>query len=66
ELLVLAVGSRWRYRGLGAALVARVLADAREVGDSHVHVRALSESVGFYERHGFRAVDHGGCFRAGK
>ncbi|CAM9432386.1 unnamed protein product [Ectocarpus sp. 8 AP-2014] len=66
ELLVLAVGSRWRYRGLGAALVARVLADAREVGDSHVHVRALLESVGFYERHGFRAVDHGGCFRAGK
>ncbi|CAM9956504.1 unnamed protein product [Ectocarpus sp. 6 AP-2014] len=66
ELLVLAVGSRWRYRGLGAALVARVLAEAREVGDSHVHVRALSESVGFYERHGFRAVDDEGCFRAGK
>ncbi|CAM9542294.1 unnamed protein product [Ectocarpus sp. 4 AP-2014] len=66
ELLVLAVGSRWRYRGLGSALVARILAEAREVGDSHVHVRALSESVGFYERHGFRAVDHEGCFRAGK
>ncbi|CAB1116507.1 unnamed protein product [Ectocarpus sp. CCAP 1310/34] len=39
---------------------------ACEVGDSHVHLRALSESVGFYERHGFRGVDHEGCFRAGK
>lgn len=64
ELLVLAVGSRWRYRGLGAALVACVLAEARDVGDSHVHVRALPESVGFYERHGFRAVNDEGCFRA--
>ncbi len=55
ELLVLAVGRRWRYRGLGAALVARLLRDSARHGASHVLVRSLPESVGFYERQGFRA-----------
>lgn len=54
ELLVLAVGRRWRYRGLGAALVARLLRDSAHDGESHVYVRSLPESVGFYERQGFR------------
>lgn len=57
ELLVLAVGRRWRSRGLGAALVARFLADSREVGGSHVFVRSLPKSMSFYERHGFRLIE---------
>lgn len=59
ELLVLAVGRRWRYRGLGAALVARLLRDSAQDGESHVHVRSLPESVGFYERQGFRTIEEG-------
>ncbi|CAN0180812.1 unnamed protein product [Scytosiphon promiscuus] len=59
ELLVLAVGRRWRYRGLGTALVAWLISTSRDDGDSLLYVRSLTESVGFYERHGFRTVDDG-------
>ena len=57
ELLVLAVGRRWRYRGLGSALVARLLRDSAQDGESRVHVRSLPESAGFYERQGFRTAE---------
>lgn len=60
ELLVLAVGRRWRYRHLGTALIAWLITESRQHGDSHVFVRSLPESVGFYERHGFRRADEGG------
>ncbi|CAM9835503.1 unnamed protein product, partial [Laminaria digitata] len=56
ELLVLAVGRQWRYRGVGASLVHRLLADSRRRGDSFVYVRSLLKAVAFYERHGFRRV----------
>lgn len=57
ELLVLAVDRRWRYRGLGAALVAKFLAESQQDGESHVFVRSLPESVGFYERYGFQTIE---------
>ena len=57
ELLVLAVGRRWRYRGVGASLVHRLLADSRRQGHSFVYLRSLLEAVGFYERLGFRRVE---------
>lgn len=57
ELLVLAVDRRWRCRGLGAALVAKFLADCREDGESHVFVRSLLASVEFYQRQGFRTME---------
>lgn len=57
ELLVLAVGRRWRCRGVGASLVHRLLADSRRQGHSHVYVRSLLEAAGFYERQGFRRIE---------
>ena len=56
ELLVLAVGRRWRYRGVGASLIHRLLAESRRKGNSFVYVRSLLEAVSFYERRGFRRV----------
>jgi GNAT superfamily N-acetyltransferase len=43
-----------RDRGLGARLVAAVLATAAERGVEHVTVHASAGSVGMYERSGFR------------
>lgn len=57
ELLILAVGRRWRYRGVGASLVHHLLADSRRKGHSFVYVRSVLEAVGFYERLGFRRVE---------
>ena len=59
ELLLLAVGRRWRYRGVGSALVQRLLADSRRDGETRVFVRSRLESVPFYERHEFCVVGEG-------
>lgn len=71
ELLLLATRPRMRRRGVGAALLRGVMADAaaRGVTRLHLEVRAGNEAVALYTTHGFaktgerRAYYHG---RAGQ
>lgn len=52
----LAVLREWRGRGLGLALMRRLLDLAREQGFKRVELNAQTYAVPFYERLGFRAV----------
>jgi predicted GNAT family N-acyltransferase len=49
----MAVLKPWRGRGVGSAILKRVLALAAEQGYSDVHLHAQTHAVPFYARHGF-------------
>lgn len=56
-----------RDRGLGSALVARLLADAVQAGVSAIEINvdeADTDAQRFYERHGFSATEPGSTERA--
>jgi GNAT superfamily N-acetyltransferase len=56
ELTIAVVPSR-RGRGTGAELLRALLARAREDGFAQVSLSAEAGQTGFYERHGFHAVE---------
>ncbi|WP_298674817.1 ribosomal protein S18-alanine N-acetyltransferase [uncultured Sphingomonas sp.] len=58
ELLLIAVRPAFRRRGIGAALLRGVIADARarNVKKLHLEVRAGNEGVALYTAHGFAKV----------
>jgi len=58
------VDRAYRRRGIAAALVACVLARARELGLPFAFLNARANAVRIYERLGFRVV--GGPFRMGR
>jgi predicted GNAT family N-acyltransferase len=45
----------YRHRGIGAAIVVHLVNQATELGLPQVYLHAQADSVGFYERLGFRA-----------
>jgi predicted GNAT family N-acyltransferase len=51
----IAVLPGYRRRGIGAAIVAHLVNQATETGLPQVYLHAQADSVGFYERLGFRA-----------
>ena len=50
-----AVLAEWRGRGVGDALLERMIALAREVGHTRVMLNAQTHALAFYARHGFVA-----------
>lgn len=58
ELLLLAVRPRFRGRGIGKALLDRVLEDARSrgIGTLHLEVRAGNDAIRLYTLAGFTEV----------
>ena len=51
----IAVLPHYRRRGIGAAIVVHLVNQATELGLPQVYLHAQADSVGFYERLGFRA-----------
>jgi predicted GNAT family N-acyltransferase len=51
----IAVLPKYRLAGVGSALVAHLVNQATELGLTQVYLHAQADSVGFYERLGFRA-----------
>jgi len=51
----LAVLASWRRRGVGSAMLMRLIATARERGLRVVRLHAQTHAVAFYARHGFAA-----------
>ncbi len=49
----MAVLREWRGRGVGGALLARLIEAARERGDTEVALLAQTHAQGFYRAHGF-------------
>ncbi len=56
EVRSLAIVSDWRGKGLGQRMVNYLLAEAQELGLTHVF--ALTYQQGFFERMGFHVVPH--------
>ncbi len=56
----MAVLPAWRGRGLGSALLQRLIAEARNAGHADVFLHAQVQALPFYARHGFTA--HGETF----
>ena len=52
----LAVSAAWRGRGVGGALLERLIALACERGHRRVVLNAQTHALAFYERHGFAPV----------
>ena len=52
----MAVRPEWRGHGVGAALLQRLVAMARDQGFGRVVLNAQTHATGFYERHGFLAT----------
>ena len=52
----MAVVSDWRGRGIGAALLTRLIELARERGDARVRLHAQTQAMPFYARFGFAPV----------
>ncbi|MEO8753626.1 MAG: GNAT family N-acetyltransferase [Casimicrobiaceae bacterium] len=52
----MAVLSDWRGRGVGAALLVRLIELARERGDQRVLLKAQTQAMPFYARYGFAPV----------
>lgn len=52
----MAVLAHWRGRGIGAALLVRLIGLARERGDAKVMLNAQIHALPFYARFGFAAV----------
>lgn len=48
-----AVVAPWRGRGVGDALLTRLIARARMRGDARVRLNAQTQAMPFYARHGF-------------
>jgi predicted GNAT family N-acyltransferase len=51
-----AVRAGWRGKGVGAALLERLIALASERGDARVMLNAQTHAMPFYSRYGFAAV----------
>ncbi|HET9047382.1 MAG TPA: GNAT family N-acetyltransferase [Chiayiivirga sp.] len=51
----MAVLPEWRGRGVGAALLQSMIAQARALGHAFVELHAQTHAIGFYERFGFVA-----------
>lgn len=51
----MAVVADWRGRGVGAALLERLVEIARGLGYRAVELHAQVDAIGFYERYGFAA-----------
>ena len=68
ELLLLATSPRYRRRGIGAALLRSVIAEARGRGVTRVHleVRAGNEAIALYATHGFARVGERRGYYRGK
>jgi predicted GNAT family N-acyltransferase len=49
----MAVLDPWRGRGVGSAILARLIERARERGDKEVLLTAQTHAIGFYRAHGF-------------
>ncbi|MEO8722512.1 MAG: GNAT family N-acetyltransferase [Sphingobium sp.] len=58
ELMLLAVGSEWRRRGIGEALLEDCLGSARKAGIKklHLEVRANNPAVKLYSKMGFENI----------
>ena len=52
----MAVLKPWRGRGVGNALLQRLIALAREAGFSETRLHAQTHALGFYRRHGYTSV----------
>jgi predicted GNAT family N-acyltransferase len=50
----MAVLKAWRGRGIGSALLSRLIAAARERGDTEIALSAQTHAQAFYRAHGFR------------
>ena len=57
----MAVLRDWRGRGVGAALLARLVDAARAAGHRRVVLNAQTQAMPFYARHGFVAVGDEFC-----
>ena len=51
----MAVLAQWRGRGVGGALLERLIEEARARGMTEVALSAQTQALGFYRRHGFAA-----------
>jgi predicted GNAT family N-acyltransferase len=51
----MAVLSNWRGRGVGDALLTRLINKARQLGWPSISLHAQHKAVGFYQKHGFGA-----------
>jgi predicted GNAT family N-acyltransferase len=51
----MAVLPEWRCRGIGGAILARLIGIARVRGHRSVHLHAQTHALGFYRRYGFVA-----------
>jgi len=49
----MAVLREWRGKGVGGAILQRLLAAARERGDKQIELFAQTHAIEFYRRHGF-------------
>ncbi len=49
----MAVDKAWRSRGLGAAMLQRLIEQARALSYPSVELHAQTQAIGFYEKHGF-------------
>ena len=56
----MAVLKEWRGKGVGGAILERLLAVAKERGDKEVELFAQTHAIEFYRRYGF--VEHGEVF----
>ncbi len=68
ELLLIAVATDARRRGIGTALVGAVIADciAANVATLHLEVRAGNEDVALYTAHGFAKVGERRAYYRGR
>jgi predicted GNAT family N-acyltransferase len=51
----MAVLKEWRRKGVGAAILVALVAEARRRGDAEVALSAQTHALDFYRRHGFDA-----------
>ena len=49
----MAVLAEWRGRGVGRALIERLLEEAKHIGMEHLVLNAQTSAIGFYRRFGF-------------
>ena len=56
----MAVLKAWRGKGVGGAILDRLIAVARERGDRQIELFAQTHALAFYRAHGF--VEHGEVF----
>jgi predicted GNAT family N-acyltransferase len=49
----MAVLAEWRGRGVGRALIERLLEEAKRIGMAQLVLNAQTSAIGFYQRFGF-------------